>query len=69
MNMPKNQADLENLASEMIDSIINGNIGSTIEEIQGLPKKQAIAVTALIVFHMQAAPDCKRFVERLWTLI
>ena len=41
--------NISEYASEAAESIVNGNLSSAVEEIDQLPKKQAMAVVAYVV--------------------
>jgi len=40
---------IREFVDESVESIINGNMGSVVDEIEQLPKKQAICAVAYIV--------------------
>ena len=44
--------NLSEYASEAAESIVNGNLSSAVEEIDQLPKKQAMAVVAYVVNYL-----------------
>ena len=48
---------LDDQADEAIESLVNGNTGTVIQDLNGLPKKKAMAIVAYITHYFPGGHD------------
>lgn len=64
--MPKTKISAEDFARQAVESIINGNASSALDEVNHLPKKQAMVVIAYMIYHLPSgSTEAVRFLRML----